>query len=58
MIALTKSMMVSLTSSWPNMVSQQSFLSSNRVCGSSVGLGVVVVVVVVSFFFKFQFKFH
>lgn len=40
-------MMVSLTNSWPNIVSQQSLRSSSRVVGSSVGLGVVVVVVVV-----------
>lgn len=40
-------MMVSLTNSWPNMVSQQSLRNSSRVVGSSVGLGVVVVVVVI-----------
>jgi hypothetical protein len=38
---LTKSMIVNLTISWPNIVSQQSLRNSSRVTGSSVGFGVV-----------------
>lgn len=39
-------MMVSFTSSCPNIVSQQSLRNSNLVVGSNVGFGVVVVVVI------------
>ena len=47
---LTRSMIVNLTSSWPNIVSQQSLRSSSRVSGSSVGrfVGVSVVSVTTS----------
>ena len=40
-VKLTKSIIVNLTISWPNIVSQQSLRNSSRVTGSSVGFGVV-----------------